>query len=103
MSTEQTKKDIDNWMSTQMRQKRYEALAQLAKDAGLEYEFAYLPALHVKNMDYDRWWMNVLAMGKIREKRLERLGDRELLPKVPISTELAEKYISEKKKELGME
>ena len=77
MSTEQTKKDIDNWTSEPMRQKRYEALASLAKDAGLEYYFAYLPALHVKNLDYDRYWMNVLAMSKIREKRFERLGDKQ--------------------------
>jgi len=73
MSTEQTKKDIDNWTNEQMRQKRYEALASLAKDAGLEYEFAYLPGLHVKNMDYVSWMITVQGLAKIREMR--RMAD----------------------------
>ena len=74
MSTEQTKKHIDNWTSEQMRQKRYEALAKLANDAGLEQEFAYLPGLHVKNMDYVSWMITVQGLAKIRE--LKRIGDK---------------------------
>ena len=74
MSTEQTKKDIDNWTSEPMRQKRYEALAMLAEDAGLEYEFAYLPALHVKNMDYKDYGIWIQGLNK--SKWLRRIAEK---------------------------
>ena len=75
MTIEQTKIDIDQWTDDKYREDRYYLLLELAKDADIFPYFSKVPKLHFKNMSYDHFMIQVLAMAKIRE--LKRIGDRQ--------------------------
>lgn len=69
MSTEQTKNEIDIWIDEEESHRRATALHDLAEEAGIGNLFRHLPPTRIRNMDPDKYWMNVLAMAKIRELR----------------------------------
>ena len=68
-NTQQTKQEIDEWLAIDNKRNRYDLLDKLAQKAGIVTEFRQIPIGHWEKMDYDRYWMNVLAMSKIRELR----------------------------------
>lgn len=68
-NTDQTKAAIDLWQEEKNKEKRYAMLMQLAQDAGLYEEFSTIPKIHFDVMDHNKFMINVLALGKIRELR----------------------------------
>ena len=75
-NTDLTKAAMDQWLLEDNQNKRYMMLRILAQQAGIEEEFLALPMHYFDLMGWDKYLINVLAMGKIRE--LKRIADKEV-------------------------
>jgi hypothetical protein len=73
-TTEQTKAAIDAWTKDENKQNRYDILYELYCEARLENAFSEVPKIHFDLMDYDKFLINAIALGKIRE--LRRIADK---------------------------
>lgn len=69
MSINEKRLAQEKWFEPKAQDTRYKQIQALAKDAGLEWEFASVSKLHFNTMSESQFLITVMALGKIREMR----------------------------------
>jgi hypothetical protein len=73
MNVTENGKEYLTWVKPENENTRYVDLDVFATDCGLATQFRQIPPVYFKSMTMKEYWINALAMAKIRE--LKRLAD----------------------------